>query len=104
MGGNLGVEELVYPAWLKPIDAGVADDLMTAPREVNRVELQGAEPLNECKHRPFAGGELARREEHVALGEEAACRRPRDAQWRVARTHLSVTRPRAPALDYVPSP
>jgi hypothetical protein len=28
----------------------MADDLMAAPREVNRVELQGAEPLNECKH------------------------------------------------------
>ena len=50
MGGNLGVEEFVDPAWLKPIDTGMADDLMAAPREVNRVELQGAEPLNECKH------------------------------------------------------
>jgi hypothetical protein len=28
----------------------VADDLMASPREVNRVELKGAEPLNECKH------------------------------------------------------
>jgi hypothetical protein len=50
VGGNLGVEEFVYPAWLKPINAGVADDLVAAPREVYRVELEGAEPLNECKH------------------------------------------------------
>jgi hypothetical protein len=50
VGGNLGVEEFVDPAWLKPIDTGMADDLMAAPREVNRVELQRAEPLNECKH------------------------------------------------------
>ena len=77
---------------------------MAPPREVNRVELQGAKPLNERKDRAFAGGELARREEHMALGEKAACRRPRDAQWRVARTHLSVTRPRVPARDCVPSP
>jgi hypothetical protein len=82
----------------------MADDLMAAPREVNRVELQGAEPLNECKHGPFAGGELSRREEHVALGKEAASRRPRDAQWRVACAHLSATRPRVQLFDYEPSP
>jgi hypothetical protein len=40
----------------------------------------------------------------VALGEEAASRRPRDAQWRVARTHLSATRPRVQWFDYEPSP
>jgi hypothetical protein len=50
VGGNLGVEELVDPAWLKAVDTGVADDLMAPPREVNRVELQGAEPLNKCEH------------------------------------------------------
>jgi hypothetical protein len=38
----------------------------------------------------------------VALGKEAACRRPRDAQWRVTCTHLSVTRPRVQSRDFVP--
>jgi hypothetical protein len=76
VGGNLGVEEFVYPAWLKPINTGMADDLVAATREVNRVKLQGAEPLNQGKHGALTGGELARGEEHVALGKEAACRRP----------------------------
>jgi hypothetical protein len=47
---------------------------------------------------------LARGEEHMALGEEAASRRSRDAQWRVACAHLSVTRPHVQSRDYVPSP
>jgi hypothetical protein len=76
VGGNLRVEELVYPAWLKPINAGMADDLVAATCEVNRIELQRSEPLNQGKHGALTGGELARRKEHVALGKEAACRRP----------------------------
>ena len=104
VGGNLGVEELVYPAWLKPINTGMADDLVAAACEVHRIELQGAQPLNECKDRALAGGELARRKEHVALGEEAASRRLRNAQWRVACAHLSVTRLRVQSFDCVPSP
>jgi hypothetical protein len=45
---------------------------------------------------------LSRRQEQVALGEKAACRRPRDAQWRVARAHLSGTRLRVQSFDCVP--
>ena len=39
VGGYLGVEKLVDPAWLEAINAGVADDLVAAPREVNWIEL-----------------------------------------------------------------
>jgi hypothetical protein len=76
VGRNLGVEEFVYPAWLKPINAGMADDLVAATCEVNRIELQRSEPLNQGKHRALTGGELSWRKEHMALGKEAACRRP----------------------------
>ena len=32
VGGNLGVEQLVDPSWLKPVDTGMADDLMAPTR------------------------------------------------------------------------
>ena len=102
MGGNLGVEKFINPARLKPVDASVADNLMATPCEVYRVKLQRAESLNEGEHRTLAGGELPRREEHVALGEEAASRRLRDAQRRVALDHLSVTRLRVRWRDFAP--
>jgi hypothetical protein len=54
----------------------MADDLVAATCEVNRIELQRSEPLNQGKHRALTGGELSWRKEHVALGKEAACRRP----------------------------
>jgi hypothetical protein len=76
VGGNLRIEELVYPAWLKSVNTGMADDLVAATCEVNRIELQRSEPLNQGKDGALTGGELARGEEHVALGKEAACRRP----------------------------
>jgi hypothetical protein len=82
----------------------MADDLVATPRKVNGVELQGAKPLNERKDRALAGGELARWKEHMALGKEAAGRRFRDAQWRVARAHFSVTRLRVQLFDCVLSP
>ena len=102
MGGNLGIEELINPARFKPVDASVTDDLVAAPSEVHRIELQRAESLNKRQHRALTGGELARRKEHVALGEEAAGRRLRDAQRRVAWVHLSVTRLRVQWRDFAP--
>jgi hypothetical protein len=64
------------PARFESINARMADDLVAAPRKVNRIKLQGAEPLHQGEHRSTACWKLSRREEHVALGEEAASRRP----------------------------
>jgi hypothetical protein len=80
----------------------VADDLVAAPGQINRVKLQRAEPFNQRENRSAACWKLSRWKKHMALGEEAAGRRPRDAQGRVAWNHLSVTRPRVRSRDCVP--
>ena len=90
------VEQVVRPRAPVAGDAGVEDEVVVAPGDLERVELQGAEAIHDGEDALLGGRQRARRGEEVAEHQEA----PRDGggqRVRGGRGGHGVDRSRSPS-------
>ena len=81
------VQQRIRPFAAVPVDPRGQDEVVVAPGDVERVELQRAEPLDDAPDRVRPGRERPRRREQVAADEKAACRDAIDGE---GARHVSI--------------